>query len=657
MTSPTLPPDGRRARHGIVSLAEDGARLRLTRSDVGLPARCELVSEDGPLTLLGRGHAVCVTLENNGYFVHPLRGRSQHVHDVVRVWLLPDDRDAVEEAWCLEAPAGGGLSVTSDGTDVTVHADVRRLEATLHAARPRCDVLGNAYTFDLPDGPDLERAMASFYWDTLVATVAERTLAAASPDADGYVLDTLDTHMYAGTYPDVGHAFHVKGRVLLGNAVDTDVVRRMLELQFRLMREDPERAWRDPCAVQLDGTREYHVRRSSMDGTANAVMFLITGNVEILESARSYVAMTGDVAWLQRHLEDLQGAASLIDDVTDRHGRVWSDVFYEDQVIKDGRVTAAQAFAAMGLRHLADLEDFAGDTAAADARRQRADFLATTLAKPLPEGFWDPDAGRFVDWVDRHGVAHDHGSLLANVAPTLIDAVDPDQRAAVESFLDGAQEAFQRFPTFIAADVAAYRPDEIGIAGPYDLCAIARHWSWDAEWKASRGQRDSVHAQLLCVARRADVEGGYLSERYDMDHVHFVDGQDAHGATRYYEYPAVFVWTLLRAYLGIEPSLDADVKLVVRRPHAGRWRISAPGIAVEVTTLEDSWRVENLASTERRLDLDPRRPGEVARSWQMRVTDALGTVVEERLESDGPCTWAVPAGGAVEGTSTVVGQA
>jgi len=71
----------------------------------------------------------------------------------------------------------------------------------------------------------------------------------------------------------------------------------MLELQFQLMREDPEGLWRDPCALQPTGAREYHVRRSSMDGRTNAEMFLVTGNIEVLESTWLYIAQTKDFGW------------------------------------------------------------------------------------------------------------------------------------------------------------------------------------------------------------------------------------------------------------------------------------------------------------------------------------------------------------------------
>ena len=82
----------------------------------------------------------------------------------------------------------------------------------------------------------------------------------STPTPLGYVRSTM-AGMYAGTYPDVDHEFQIKGRIAWGSRLDLDVVRRMIELQLRLMREDPAGLWRDPCAVQPNGDREYHVRR------------------------------------------------------------------------------------------------------------------------------------------------------------------------------------------------------------------------------------------------------------------------------------------------------------------------------------------------------------------------------------------------------------
>ena len=141
---------------------------------------------------------------------------------------------------------------------MTVDAASARL--TRHRARPHADVTGGRFTLDLPGGDLLADAAAGFYWGTMLPSVIERTTAADYPDPLGYVRSTM-AGMYAGTYPDVDHEFQIKGRIAWGSPLDLAVVRRMLELQLRLMREDPIGLWRDPCAVQPNGDREYHVRR------------------------------------------------------------------------------------------------------------------------------------------------------------------------------------------------------------------------------------------------------------------------------------------------------------------------------------------------------------------------------------------------------------
>ena len=49
-----------------------------------------------------------------------------------------------------------------------------------------------------------------------------------------------------------------------------------------------------------------------------------------------------------------------------------------------------------------------------------------------------------------------------------------------------------------------------------------------------------------------------MSERYDMDHVYYIDGKDAHGAEKYYEYPNVFAAVLIGKLLGLTIPADAD---------------------------------------------------------------------------------------------------
>ncbi|MEO6966723.1 MAG: hypothetical protein ABI076_12650, partial [Acidobacteriaceae bacterium] len=87
---------------------------------------------------------------------------------------------------------------------------------------------------------------------------------------------------------------------------------------------------------------------------------------------------------------------------TDQYGRVWSDVYYEDQVIKDGRVTQAGAFAAHTFALLANMESILNRKDKSMYYSGYSKKIAAMLVQPLPMGFWDTKNQRFIDWVDRN---------------------------------------------------------------------------------------------------------------------------------------------------------------------------------------------------------------------------------------------------------------
>ncbi|MFG1909403.1 hypothetical protein [Kribbella sp. NPDC048928] len=89
-------------------------------------------------------------------------------------------------------------------------------------------------------------------------------------------------------------------------------------------------------------------------------------------------------------------------------------MYYEDQVIKDGRETLAAALAVRSFELLAELETLLDGTDRAARYVSNARRLAEAIRRPLPIGYWDPQHERFVDWVDRSGEVHDHIHLLAN---------------------------------------------------------------------------------------------------------------------------------------------------------------------------------------------------------------------------------------------------
>ncbi len=515
-------------------------------------------------------------------------------------WVLPTSA-RTGSAWLIRSAAPIAAMRTDTGWRVTVEASTATL--IRHCARPHADINGDGFSLDLAGGDALADAAAGFYWGTMLPSVLERTKARDYADADGFVVSTLASK-YQGTYPDVDHEFQIKGRLAWGSRLDLDVVRRMIELQLRMMREDPVQLWRNPCAVQPSGNREYHVRRKSMDGKENAEMFLVTGNIEVLESIWMYVGRTKDTRWLADHIADIEGAASGIELYIDPLGRLWGDVYYEDQVIKDGRETMAQALAIRSFRLLAELEDLLARGDRARHYRNLAERLATSLRRPLPDGWWDPETSRFIDWVDRSGKVHDHIHLLANILPVLVGAASPEQEAAVLALIERELPEFQRFPTFLAARIADYTDSEIGDGGPYDLCAAGRYWCWDAAYWSSRRDGSMLRQQLDRVAAQGAVDDYVMGERYDMDHVYYVDGSPWHGAAHYYEYPCVFSWVLFTEYLGLRPALDVDLEIAPRLEGYREVMLQQAAYRLTYRYGADGFTLENLADVARRFRLD-----------------------------------------------------
>ena len=465
-------------------------------------------------------------------------------------WVLPADAHGEDPAWLIQAEGRITARPDESGWQVTVEAASARL--TRHRARPHADVTGGRFALDIAGGELLADAAAGFYWGTMLPSVIERTTAADYPDADGYVRSTL-AGMYAGTYPDVDHEFQIKGRMAWGSRLDLDVVRRMIELQLRLMREDPAQLWRDPCAVQPNGDREYHVRRGSMDGTENAVMFLVTGNIEVLESIWLYVARTKDFDWLARHIADIEGAASGIEEHIDPLGRLWGDVYYEDQVIKDGRETMAQALAVRSFGLLAQLEDLLG-RGRGGAVPQLRDGLSASLV-PAPAGGVVGCRGRALRRLGRplgararpHPPARQHpagarrrrissqehsGARAGRAGAARVAAI-PDVSVRPHSGLHGCRDRRRR-------TVRPVRCRAVLVLGCRVL-VVARSGS-DAAGPAGARRPKGAASDWI------------MGERYDMDHVYYVDGSSWHGAAHYYEYPCVYSWVLLHEYLGVRPA-------------------------------------------------------------------------------------------------------
>ncbi|WP_158750606.1 hypothetical protein [Acidobacterium sp. S8] len=544
-----------------------------------------------------------VQYEENQWWVLPITATGVLVDANRALWILPLDAMSKDHSWHIKLNSGDlSAKKTETGLTVTLHA--KSVTLSMAEARPHSDPFGHRFSLEMAGGAELEEALAAFYWGTILPSVVEKTMAADFPYHSGYVLSTLNVSSYAGSYPAVDHEFQIKGRLAMGSEADLDVVRRMIELQFKLINDDPEALYRMPTSVQPDGRREYHVRRNSLDNRQNAAMFPVTGNIEVIEEAWRYYEARKDAAWLRANIGNLEHAAGWILSNTDQYGRVWSDVYYEDQVIKDGRVTQAQAFAARAFVLLAGMERLLERRYEAARFGEAAKKMADVLVTPLPMGYWDAKNERFIDWVDRDGKAHDHIHLLANELPVVFGYATAEQAGQVRRLIDMNAEEFERFPTFVAAKIADYDKAEIGSGGPYDLCAAGRYWYWDAAFREAQQQNGVLLDQLKKVAAEGAKNSYFMSERYDMDHVYYIDGKDAHGAEKYYEYPNVFAAVLIEKLLGLAVPADADVSVAPHLTSYGSVEFGIPEYALRYSYSQDGFVLKNLSDRPRRYKVD-----------------------------------------------------
>lgn len=559
-----------------------------------------------------------VQYAENQWWALPISASDAQVNANRALWILPLDATSTNHSWHLVL-RGGDLEAKKTEAGLTVTLRVESATLSKSEARPHSDAFGHRFSLDFPGGAKLEDALAAFYWGTMLPSVVEKTMAANFPYSSGYVLSTLNVNSYAGSYPSVDHEFQIKGRIALGSALDLDIVKRMIGLQFKLMNDDPEKLYRMPTSVQPDGRREYHVRRDSEDHRENAAMFPVTGNIEVIEESWRYYEARKDIAWLRSNIGNLEHSAKWILSNTDQYGRVWSDVYYEDQVIKDGRVTQAQAFAAHAFTLLAGMEDLLGRRDKASFYSEASKKMGNVLIAPLPMGYWNPASERFIDWMDRNGRAHDHIHLLANELPVTFGYATAAQAAAVRRLIDENAEQFERFPSFVAADIAGYDKSEIGVGGPYDLCAAGRYWYWDAAFRVSQKQNGILLDQLNKVAVEGAKNNYFMSERYDMDHVYYVDGKDAHGAEKYYEYPNVFTAVLIGKFLGLTVPADADLAVAPHLTSYGRVEFEIPEYAVRYSYGKNGFTLKNLSGKSRRYNVDLSALGFGAARYRLKI--------------------------------------
>jgi hypothetical protein len=275
---------------------------------------------------------------------------------------------------------------------------------------------------------------------------------------------------------------------------------------------------------------------------------------------------------------------------------------------------------------LAGMENRLGRQDKATHFSATAKKMANVLIAPLPMGYWDAKNQRFIDWIDRNGKAHDHIHLLANELPVMFGYATADQAAAVRHLIHANASEFERFPSFLAANIADYDKSEIGDGGPYDLCAAGRYWYWDAAFRQSQQQRDILLDQLKTVAAEGAKNNYLMDERYDMDHVYYIDGKNSHGAEKYYEYPNTFTAVLIAKYLGLTIPADADLSVVPLIKGYGSVEFGIPEYAVRYSYSDRGFELKNLSDKPRRVKVDLSALDSAAMHYRLKSKSRNGIV-------------------------------
>lgn len=496
-----------------------------------------------------------------GGFIVPPHFQPNNISGVELLWLLPVNNMQLKsymiKTLCYR------VEITSKEISIITDSDYKSIE---YPARPACDFLGKQVKFNIVNKDLYEKAYAHFYWDNLLKQIAERAFMRDVEDIrDGYVFSTLNKDAYAGTYPAVDHEFHIKGRYAVGGECERALIKRMLLLQLKIMREDPKGISRNVCAIQPNRDREYNVWRFSNNHLKRAQMFRVTANIEFIEEVYQYYCMSKDIDFLKQHIDAIERNCSYIERFIDKKDNLLnSHVYYEDQVIKNGKVTQAQCFAVNSFRLMAKLERHLGRNTKAEHYETLAQELGKAVVKPYPHGYWDNENKRFIDWIDKRGKKHDHIHLLANQLPVLFNLTDKEQADCSLKAVEENADVFNKFPSLVSAKIEDYTRSEIGNS-PYDLCAAGRYWCWDATFKAYQEDGSALLKQLTQVAKEGEKDGFLMGERYDMNYVYYNTGEDAkrnwHGAALYYEYPNVFIYTLICKYLGVQYGFNEDIIL------------------------------------------------------------------------------------------------
>jgi hypothetical protein len=95
-----------------------------------------------------------------------------------------------------------------------------------------------------------------------------------------------------------------------------------------------------------------------------------------------------------------------------------------------------------------------------------------------------------------------------------------------------------------------------------------------------------------------------MGERYDMNHVYYIDNKDWHGADRYYEYPCVYTSVLINNFLGIQHAINADLSIKPNLNGYGTIEFTNPLYNIRYTVTAKGFKLKNLSNKTRRFAVD-----------------------------------------------------
>ena len=152
-----------------------------------------------------------------------------------------------------------------------------------------------------------------------------------------------------------------------------------------------------------------------------------------------------------------------------------------------------------------------------------------------------------------------------------------------------------------------------------------------------QGQNVILLDQLKMVTAEGAKNNYFMSERYDMDHVYYIDGKNAHGAEKVLRISQCLVAAvLIEKFLGLTVPADADVSVAPHLTSYGNVEFAIPQYALRYSFSEDGFVLKNLSDRPRRYKVDLSALGFAATRYRLRSRSG-GGIVDARSTADLVC--------------------